>query len=135
MRRPSWQATPVDQHEVTGRTEVSQVDVRGTGGAVRLNGGLRRIDLRQGKKNVLGLGQAIHADFLRVHDGDGAGTFDVQSRQARAGDFDSLDLLGGGRSRGLRGGLLPWSGLLRRLLRVSDLRRHQSERDFGGNDG
>src|SRR5439155_13880051 len=27
LRRPSWQATPVDQHEVTGRTEVSQVDV------------------------------------------------------------------------------------------------------------
>src|SRR2546425_7333376 len=49
--------------------------------------------LRQGVQQVFGLRQAIHADVLGGQDRNRARPLDFQLRQARAGDFNSLDAL------------------------------------------
>ncbi len=147
--RAAWGQTPaIDEHQVAGRTEVPQVHVGRPGCAVGARCPLAGIDLGQLIEQILGLGVTVELDVLRVQGGDRAGAFDVHLRNARAGDFDSLDLLGGllrdlssglrdlsGGLRGLSRRLLRRSGLLRRLLCVSDLRRHQREREFGCDDG
>ncbi len=148
-RAARGQAAPVDEHEVAGRAEVAQIHVRRPGGAVRTHAPLAGIDLGQLIEQILGLGVAVELDVLRVQRGDRAGALHVHLRDARAGDFDSLDLLGGSRPCRLRGlsdlcglcglsglcGLRGLSGLLRRLLRVSDLRSYHRERDFRRDNG
>ena len=73
------------------------------------------VDLRHVEEQVLGLRQAVHADFLRVQHCDGACALDAERWQARAGDFHPLDAL---------------SDL---LLRIGEL-RHDRECNLGSYD-
>ena len=114
-RAARGQPAAVQEHEVARRTQVAQVDVRRAVGAVRLRAGLRCVDLRHVEEQVLGLRQAVHADFLRVQHRDGACALDAERRQARAGDFHPLDAL---------------SDL---LLRIGEL-RHDRECNLGSYD-
>ena len=89
--RTGGQAAAVDQHQRTFRAQVTQVQRRGTGGAVGLAGILLGIDLRQGPHHVFHSNRTLVEQFLGVDLGYRAGADKIGPLDSRAGNDDLFD--------------------------------------------